>query len=170
MKMRALAQAEAEKKLPGRESLRMVEAVQAIEPKKSYEKRLATAKTLRRLCFTAAFVVIASPAFGQTMEHAREVNSAPFSPDCRWIVTTSKDYTARLWDATTGLAMGQSMQHHGSVVSARFSPDGRPGGNRLRGQYSAAVGCDHGPSHGPAHAARRPGGFGVVRSGQQTGW
>jgi hypothetical protein len=77
MKMRALAQAEAEKKLPGRESLRRVKAVRVIELEKSSEKRLATAKTLRRLCFTlAAFVVIASPTFGQTMEHAREVNSA----------------------------------------------------------------------------------------------
>ena len=126
MKMRALAQAEVEKKLPWRESLRRVEAVRAIGPETYYAKRLATAKTLRRLCITlVAFAVTASLAFGQTMEHAREVNSAQFSRDGRRVVTTSKDYTARLWDATTGQAIGQPMQHHGSVVSARFSPDGR---------------------------------------------
>ena len=62
MKMRARAQAEAEKKLPGKESLWRVEAVRAIEPEKCYEKRLATAKTLLRLCFTlAALAVMASP-------------------------------------------------------------------------------------------------------------
>jgi WD40 repeat protein len=39
------------------------------------------------------------------MQHAGQVSSAQFSPDSRWVVTTSKDYTARLWDANTGQAV-----------------------------------------------------------------
>jgi WD40 repeat protein len=59
------------------------------------------------------------------MQHAGEVNSAQFSPDGRWLVTASKDYTARLWDGTTGQAVGEPMKHEGVVKSAQFSPDGR---------------------------------------------
>jgi hypothetical protein len=56
--------------------------------------QLAAAKTLRRLCFSlAAVAAIASPVLGQTMQHAGEVKSAQFSPDGRWVVTASKDYT-----------------------------------------------------------------------------
>jgi WD40 repeat protein len=62
---------------------------------------------------------------GQPMRHAAEVKSAQFSPDGRWIVTASSDYTARLWDGTTGQAAGEPMQHDGAVTSAQFSPDGR---------------------------------------------
>jgi hypothetical protein len=73
--------------------------------------QLAAAKTLRRLCFSlAAVAAIASPVLGQTMQHAGEVKSAQFSPDGRWVVTASKDYTARLWDATTGQAVGVAVR------------------------------------------------------------
>ena len=120
MKMRALSQAEVEKKLPWRESLRRVEAVRAIGPEKYYAKRLATAKTLRRLCITlVAFAVIASLAFGQTMEHAREVNSA----DSVGTVEGSRfrDYTM----------LGAPRVNHGPAghldqwFRREFSPDGR---------------------------------------------
>jgi WD40 repeat protein len=62
---------------------------------------------------------------GQTMQHEGAVTSAQFSPDGRWVVTASKDYTARVWDATTGRAVGEPMKHGGVVHSAQFSPDGR---------------------------------------------
>ena len=62
--------------------------------------------TLRRLCFIlGAFALIVSQVGGQTMQHAGQLSSAQFSPDSRWVVTTSKDYTARLWDANTGQAV-----------------------------------------------------------------
>ena len=67
------------------------------------------------------------------MQHAGQVSSAQFSPDSRWVVTTSKDYTARLWDANTGQAVGEPMKHDGVVCSAQFSPNGKWLLNRLRG-------------------------------------
>jgi WD40 repeat protein len=33
--------------------------------------------------------------------HAGAVNSATFSPDGKWIVTSGSDHTARVWDAAT---------------------------------------------------------------------
>lgn len=69
-------------------------------------KRQGMAITLRRLCFIlGAFALIVSQVGGQTMQHAGQLSSAQFSPDSRWVVTTSKDYTARLWDANTGQAV-----------------------------------------------------------------
>jgi hypothetical protein len=44
---RARAQAEAEKRLPGKEPLRRVEVVRDVEPEKRCEKQLERAKMLR---------------------------------------------------------------------------------------------------------------------------
>jgi dipeptidyl aminopeptidase/acylaminoacyl peptidase len=59
------------------------------------------------------------------MKHRDGVNYADFSPDGRWIVTASQDYTARIWDAVTGKPIGEPMKHYGGVNCAQFSPDGR---------------------------------------------
>jgi len=59
------------------------------------------------------------------MQHQGSVNSAQFSPDGCFVVTASKNNTARVWDTQTGKPVSQSMQHQGSVNSAQFSPDGR---------------------------------------------
>jgi WD40 repeat protein len=61
---------------------------------------------------------------GQIMEHEGEVRSAQFSLDGRLVVTASKDYTARVWDATTGQAVGQPMKHEGVVKSAQLVQTG----------------------------------------------
>ena len=53
------------------------------------------------------------------------LTSAQFSPDGQWVVTASRDNTARLWDATNGKPIGQPMKHEGMVNSARFSPNGQ---------------------------------------------
>src|SRR5262249_55661567 len=56
--------------------------------------------------------------------HLKDVNSASFSPDCRWVVTASSDQTARLWDAQHGHEMGHLKGHNAQVRSATFSHDG----------------------------------------------
>src|SRR6476660_6370291 len=73
----------------------------------------------------AALAFLAGQVVGQILQHEAEVSSAQFSPDGKLVITTSKDYTARLWDAATGKPFGEPMNHEGVVKSAQFSPDGR---------------------------------------------
>ena len=40
------------------------------------------------------------------MKHEGAVVSAQFSPDGQRVLTASGEYSARLWDATTGQAFG----------------------------------------------------------------
>ncbi len=53
------------------------------------------------------------------------LTSASFSPDASVIVTTSRDRTARLWDAQTGRVRHVLGDHFGQVTQASFSPRGR---------------------------------------------
>ena len=46
-----------------------------------------------------------------------------FSPDGRYILTSSQDYTARVWDAATGKEHGQPLKHDAAVWMAIFSAD-----------------------------------------------
>jgi WD40 repeat protein len=57
--------------------------------------------------------------------HERAVHSAAFSPDSKWLVTTSEDRTARIWDLSTGKEYVTLKGHQDAVRSAVFSPDGR---------------------------------------------
>ena len=59
---------------------------------------------------------------GEALEHGAEISSATFSPDGKWIVTSSWDKTARVWDAETGKQIGEPMKHIDGIVSASFSP------------------------------------------------
>ena len=56
--------------------------------------------------------------------HSDDVLSAEFSPDGTRILTASKDKTAKLWDAETGIELRSLEGHTEPVYSARFSPDG----------------------------------------------
>ena len=81
---------------------------------------------LGRHCIAlVGFGLLAGQLVGQTMQHEAEVKAAEFSPDGRWVVTASKDYTARLWDAAAGKPFGEPMKHEGVVKSAQFSSDGK---------------------------------------------
>jgi WD40 repeat protein/tetratricopeptide (TPR) repeat protein len=54
------------------------------------------------------------------------VVEASFSPDGRRVVTASADdWTARVWDATTGRPVTPLMRHDGFIWSVAFSRDGR---------------------------------------------
>ncbi len=47
-----------------------------------------------------------------------------FSPDGKMVLTGSRDRSARLWDAATGMPLGPSLIHPHEVMSVAFSPDG----------------------------------------------
>jgi WD40 repeat protein len=57
--------------------------------------------------------------------HTVQVNSAQFSPDGKYIVTTSYDNTAKIWDAASGKMLQDLSGHTQWVNSAQFSPDGK---------------------------------------------
>jgi WD40 repeat protein/tRNA A-37 threonylcarbamoyl transferase component Bud32 len=56
--------------------------------------------------------------------HEGSILSAVFSPDSRWLVTTSADHTARVWDVAAGRERFVLRGHLRPVWSAAFSPDG----------------------------------------------
>jgi WD40 repeat protein len=55
--------------------------------------------------------------------HTRPVTTARFSPDGSLVVTSSRDATARIWDAKSGALLHTLRGHF--VDDAEFSPDGR---------------------------------------------
>ena len=83
-----------------------------------------------------------SPRLTQAWFHPRAVNYAAFSPDGRYVVTCCDDFTARVWDATTGRPVTAPLAHEDPVQYAAFSRDGRfivtacgdPTGRRGRGE------------------------------------
>ena len=48
-----------------------------------------------------------------------------FSPDGKTVLTGSRDQTARLWDAATGMPLGPAIPHPAQIVAVAFSPDGK---------------------------------------------
>ena len=61
----------------------------------------------------------------QMFFHDGPVTTAHFSQNGRWVVTASRDHTARVWDPATGQPVGNTLQHTGIVWQAVFSADGR---------------------------------------------
>jgi WD40 repeat protein/transcriptional regulator with XRE-family HTH domain len=55
--------------------------------------------------------------------HTDWVYSVRFSPDGRWIATSSKDWTVTIWDADTGQEITSLIGHNGAVSNVAFSPD-----------------------------------------------
>ncbi len=56
--------------------------------------------------------------------HSRVVSSCDYSPDGKWLVSTSYDGSLRFWETATGRQL-QGIEVDDSLMSARFSPDGR---------------------------------------------
>ena len=59
----------------------------------------------------------------QMRGHKANVKFATFSPDGKRVITTSRDATARIWDAETGEEVFTLEMHAGPLTSGAFSPD-----------------------------------------------
>lgn len=59
------------------------------------------------------------------ISHGDVVNSAAFNPNGKYIVTSSADGMARVWNVRTGKLVRTFKGHKGSVEGAEFSPDGK---------------------------------------------
>jgi WD40 repeat protein len=70
-------------------------------------------------------IILVSPPLRVLRGHEDQVYSAVFSPDGKYIVTASKDQTARVWDTTTGEEVLVLRGLKGLVSGAQFSPDGK---------------------------------------------
>jgi WD40 repeat protein len=55
--------------------------------------------------------------------HGKVVYHATFSPDTQWVVTSSKDTTACVWETATGKLAAPPLQHSDIVTRAQFSSD-----------------------------------------------
>lgn len=56
--------------------------------------------------------------------HEDFVHTCAFSPDGLRIVTSSADFTARIWDSSSGKLIGEPLRHEDIVNTALFSPNG----------------------------------------------
>src|SRR5262245_15507612 len=74
----------------------------------------ATAKTLETLNGSSKITL---------KGHTDKISSALFSPNANWIVTSSGDKTARVWDGKTGTGIAVLEGHTDFLTSAIFSPD-----------------------------------------------
>lgn len=61
----------------------------------------------------------------QVIRHPGGGRSVLFTSDDQRLLSTGTDRTARLWDATTGMAIGQPMKLEGLGLCAVFSPNGQ---------------------------------------------
>jgi WD40 repeat protein len=57
--------------------------------------------------------------------HTGPTYGAAFSPDGKYILTSSEDQTARLWDVKTGEEIRRFTGHTDEVNNVTFSPDGK---------------------------------------------
>lgn len=74
-------------------------------------------KALRR-------ALLDSYSYHELRGHTGQVQSTVFSTDGQYIVTTSYDNTARVWDAATGGALGSPLIHSEAVKRAAFNRNG----------------------------------------------
>jgi WD40 repeat protein len=59
------------------------------------------------------------------LQHKNFVNSAQFSPDGKYIVSASRDKTAKIWEVASGKLLHVLRGHTFGLSSAQFSPDGK---------------------------------------------
>ena len=85
----------------------------------------------RSFAFSLVFLLPCNLVFSQEPKlmlpigHSLGVATAVFSPDGKRIVTSSLDYSVKIWEAGTGLLLANLTGHSDTVVTASFSPDGK---------------------------------------------
>jgi DNA-binding beta-propeller fold protein YncE len=57
--------------------------------------------------------------------HTASLRGAAFSPDGKYVATSSFDKTARVWDTATGKLVNILGEHQDAVMNVAFSPDGQ---------------------------------------------
>jgi cytochrome c len=72
-----------------------------------------------------AFFITSVAAFERHTAHGGPVKGLALSPDGRWLVSTSFDYTAVLWSVRDFSEKRTLIGHEAAVNAAAFSPDGR---------------------------------------------
>ncbi|HMU46591.1 MAG TPA: caspase family protein [Chitinophagaceae bacterium] len=76
-------------------------------------------------CFFSYSVFTQQPKLWLPIGHNTWLQYAQFSPDGRKVVTTSRDKTAKIWDANSGKLLYDLNGHLNWVFTAHFSPDGK---------------------------------------------
>src|SRR5689334_407457 len=72
----------------------------------------------------AAKVALDLPLPHFYFRHNERLFHASFSPDGRFVLTTSRDKTAKIWDLATGQPISPPLQHGGTVAWAWFNRAG----------------------------------------------
>lgn len=88
---------------------------------KLYKKR---AIILFLLLLTPVFVFSQELKLGIPDGHKEQINSFRFSPDGQFLLTSSSDNTAKVYEVSSGALVYSLDDHSASVYSAEFSPDG----------------------------------------------
>src|SRR5262245_13106241 len=57
--------------------------------------------------------------------HSQQINRIAWSPDRRFLASSSFDTTVRIWDAQTGALLNTLKGHYSNVYSIAWSPDGQ---------------------------------------------
>jgi WD40 repeat protein len=81
--------------------------------------------TMAIICECSFAVADETAEFIELKGHTAAVTSASFSHDGKFVLTASRDKTARIWDAATGKELRKLAGHNGAITSASFSPDGK---------------------------------------------
>ncbi|KAG9067049.1 hypothetical protein KI688_012961 [Linnemannia hyalina] len=86
-------------------------------------QRIATGSFNGRLQLWESAAITPRPGWTWTA-HAYFITSIAFSPDDRWIASSSRDHTVKLWDSRSGLLISSFVSHMDCVNCVRFSPSG----------------------------------------------
>jgi|GEM_PF-1389771 len=73
----------------------------------------------------AGYVVGQQPALIVPIGHTDDIMTIGFSPDSKYVLTTSEDRTAGVWEAASGKLLYSLAAQHGPFTDARFSHNGK---------------------------------------------